>query len=114
MVLADCTVRGATPSGWARAAISAMEQYGADRLVAEVNQGGDMIETILRTHAPAIPYKAVRAMTGKIARAEPIAALYEQGRVVHARGLQQLEQQMTSKSSLVTKYLRVTMYTNHL
>ena len=94
MVLADCTVQGATPSGWARAAISAMTQYGADRLVAEVNQGGQMVAEVLRQVDPLVPVKSVHASRGKVARAEPVAALYEQGRVGHVAGLDALEDQM--------------------
>lgn len=93
-VLADCTVAGASPAGWARAAISAMEHYGADRLVAEVNQGGQMVAEVLRQVDPLIPYKGVHASRGKVARAEPVAALYEQGRVRHMPGLDGLEDQM--------------------
>ena len=62
--------------------------------MAEVNQGGDLVETLLRQLDPMIPYKAVHASRGKIQRAEPIAALYEQGRVQHVRGLSALEDQM--------------------
>ena len=94
VVLADCTVQGATPSGWARAAISAMAQYGADRLVAEVNQGGQMVAEVLRQVDPLVPVKSVHASRGKVARAEPVAALYEQGRVGHVAGLDALEDQM--------------------
>ncbi len=94
VVIADRTVQGATPSGWARAAITAMEQYGADRLVAEVNQGGAMVGEVLRQIDPMVPLKSVHASRGKAARAEPVAALYEQGRVSHARGLDALEDQM--------------------
>lgn len=93
-VLADCTVKGASPAGWARAAIAAMETYGADRLVAEVNQGGQMVSEVLRQVDPLVPYKGVHASRGKTARAEPVAALYEQGRVKHLRGLGPLEDQM--------------------
>lgn len=94
VVLADCTVQGATPSGWAKAAIAAMEQHGADRLVAEVNQGGAMVGEVLRGIDPLVPLKSVHASRGKAARTEPVAALYEQGRVAHVRGLDQLEDQM--------------------
>lgn len=94
VVLADCTVQGATPSGWARAAISAMEQYGADRLIAEVNQGGQMVGEVLRGVDPLVPLTSVHASRGKVARAEPVAALYEQGRVGHVAGLDDLEDQM--------------------
>jgi phage terminase large subunit-like protein len=94
VVLADCTIQGATPSGWAKAAIEAMERYGADKLVAEVNQGGAMVGEVLRGIDPLVPLKSVHASRGKVARAEPVAALYEQGRVGHVRGLDQLEDQM--------------------
>ncbi|WP_152467041.1 DNA-packaging protein [Sulfitobacter sp. THAF37] len=93
-VLADATVQGATPTGWARAAISAMERFGADRLVAEVNQGGQMVGEVLRGVDPLVPLKTVHARRGKVARAEPVAALYEQGRVHHVRGLDPLEDEM--------------------
>jgi phage terminase large subunit-like protein len=95
-VLADCTVAGLGPSGWAKAAIAAMERFGADRLVAEVNQGGQMVAEVIRQVDPLVPYKAVHASRGKVARAEPVAALYEQGRVSHVTGaLGALEDQMT-------------------
>ncbi len=94
VVLEDASVAAASPSEWARAALDAMARHGADRLVAEVNQGGDMVESVLRQLDPMVPYKAVRASKGKVARAEPVAALYEQGRVSHCRGLGDLEDQM--------------------
>ncbi len=93
-VLADCSMGAASPMGWASAAIRAMEQFGAERLVAEVNQGGDMVEQVIRQVDPMVPFRAVHASRGKSARAEPVAALYEQGRVRHARGLSDLEDQM--------------------
>ncbi len=94
-VLADCTIAASSPSTWARAAVTAMEQYGADRLVAETNQGGQMVQEVIRQIDPLVPYKGVHASKGKVARAEPVAALYEQGRVRHARvGLDALEDQM--------------------
>jgi phage terminase large subunit-like protein len=99
-VLADCTIKGARPSEWAQAAISAMEQFGADRLVAEVNQGGQMVAEVVRQVDPLVPYRAVHATRGKVARAEPIAALYEQGRVKHVTGdLEKLEAQMNKMTS---------------
>ncbi|WP_246455635.1 DNA-packaging protein [Sulfitobacter aestuariivivens] len=94
VVLADCTVQGATPHQWARAAIRAMEHYGGDRLIAEVNQGGQMVAEVLRGVDPLVPIKSVHASRGKVARAEPVAALYEQGRVRHVAGLDALEDQM--------------------
>jgi len=94
VVLADRSVRGASPDGWARAALAAMEEFGADRLVAEVNQGGDLVRDVIRQIDPMVPYRAVRATRSKMLRAEPVAALYEQGRVGHKRGLGDLEAQM--------------------
>ncbi len=94
VVLEDASVTGASPEQWARAAIAAMERHKADRLVAEVNQGGDLVEGVIRQIDPLVPYRAVRASRGKGARAEPVSALYEQGRVAHLRGLPKLEAQM--------------------
>ncbi len=93
-VLDDATVRAATPDAWARVALAAMESWGADRLVAEVNQGGDLVQSMINQVDPLVPFKAVRASRGKVARAEPVAALYEQGRVSHRAGLGDLEDQM--------------------
>ncbi len=94
VVLEDATVSAASPAVWAEAAIAAMERHGAERLVAEVNQGGDMVESVVRQVDPLVPFRAVRASKGKVARSEPVAALYEQGRVRHLRGLATLEDQM--------------------
>ncbi|NVO55629.1 DNA-packaging protein [Rhodobacteraceae bacterium B1Z28] len=93
-VLADRTVQGVGPAGWAQAAIDAMDEFGGERLVAEVNQGGQLVEEVVRQVDPLVPFRAVRASRGKVARAEPVAALYEQGRVVHVAGLDALEEQM--------------------
>ncbi|MGF1550894.1 MAG: DNA-packaging protein [Paracoccaceae bacterium] len=93
-VLADESVAGLGPEGWARAVAAAYERWRADRVVAEVNQGGDLVESVLRQVAPDLPYRAVRATRGKRARAEPVAALYEQGRVFHVGRLDALEAQM--------------------
>lgn len=94
VVLEDASVQSAAPLEWVRAAIDAMERHSGDRLVVEVNQGGDLIEQILRQEAPNVPLKAVRATKGKGLRAEPVAALYEQGRVKHLPGLGKLEDQL--------------------
>ncbi len=83
-----------TPSEWASKALEAYGRHKADRIVAEVNQGGDMIEHTLRTYEPNVSYKAVHASRGKIARAEPIAALDCQGRIHHAGIFGALEDQM--------------------
>ncbi|MCT8160114.1 DNA-packaging protein [Pseudoruegeria sp. SHC-113] len=93
-ILRDASVKGASPAVWAGVVAEMAEAYGAERVVAEVNQGGDMVESVLRQVAPNIPYRGVRASRGKAARAEPVAALYEQGRVHHAAGLDTLEAQM--------------------
>ena len=95
VVLEDASVEGASPQVWAEAAIAAMERHSADRLVAEVNQGGDLIETPIRQIDPLIPFRSVHATRGKAARAEPVAALYEQGRVAHVPGLDALEAEMS-------------------
>lgn len=94
VVLEDASIQGASPSDWAKAALGAMKRHGAERLVAEVNQGGDLVETVLRQIDPLVPFRKVHATRGKAARAEPVALLYEQGRVAHAPGLEELEDQM--------------------
>lgn len=92
-VLADRSCR-LSPDGWARRAIQAYRDFGADRIVAEVNNGGDLVESVLRAVDPDIPYTAVHASRGKRVRAEPVAALYEQGRVTHAEVFPELEDQL--------------------
>lgn len=82
------------PEEWARRAISLYDKYQCDRIVAEVNQGGDMVETILRTIRPDISYSSVTATRGKAIRAEPVAALYEQGKIYHHGDLSTLEDQL--------------------
>lgn len=94
-VLADRSCRD-TPDGWARRAILAYHDYGADRIVAEVNNGGDMVEHTLRTIERRISYKRVTASRGKRTRAEPVAALYEQGKVSHVQAFEALEDQLVS------------------
>lgn len=93
-VLADWSVAGKSPRDWASLAAEAYDTFAADRLVAEVNQGGDLVETLMRQVAPAVAYRGVRARSGKRVRAEPVAALYEQGRVHHVGALPGLEDQM--------------------
>jgi len=98
-VLGDYTDRLST-QGWASKAIQLYHQYQADRIVAEVNQGGDMVRTTIHGEDATIPFKAVRASRGKFARAEPISALYERGIVKHVANppdgasLNELETQM--------------------
>lgn len=93
-VLADCSVEGASPEGWARAVANASEAWGADRIVAEANQGGEMVGAVLRAANIALPVRLVHASRGKAARAEPVAALYEAGRVVHCGAFARLEDEM--------------------
>jgi predicted phage terminase large subunit-like protein len=83
-----------TPEQWARAAISAYHRHKANLIVAEVNQGGAMVENTIRTIDRNVPYRAVHASRGKIARAEPVSALYEQGRVSHVGAFTELEDQL--------------------
>lgn len=94
MVLADRTVQGLTPVGWARVAIKAFFEFEADCIVAEVNQGGDMVKAVLAQVDAMVPVKAVRANRGKWVRAEPVAALYAQGRVGHIGMHEALEDEM--------------------
>lgn len=93
-VLDDMTVSD-TPARWARQAVSAYHKYQADRMVAEVNQGGDMVEHTIRTEDTTAAFKQIRATRNKQTRAEPIAALYEQGKVHHVGMFPTLEDQMT-------------------
>ncbi len=93
-VLEDLTCK-LSPDAWARRAIEAYYRHGADRLVAERNFGGAMVASVIRTADRQVAFKEVVASRGKSARAEPVAALYEQGRVSHVRGLDALEDQMT-------------------
>ena len=94
-VLADESFGPATPNEWARRAVAAFDQYEADSIVAEVNQGGDMVVSSIRTVRLDAPIKQVRATRGKHIRAQPIAALYEQGKVSHIGAFPDLEDQMT-------------------
>lgn len=94
-VLADYTCR-LSPDGWARRAVDAYHQHKADRIVAEANQGGDMVRTVLRTVDASVPVKLVHATRGKRVRAEPVAALYEQQRVFHTAVFPELEDQLVT------------------
>lgn len=93
-VLADRSVQGVSPEAWARAALAAMAEFDAERLVVEVNQGGDLVAQLVRQIDPLVALREVRATKGKWLRAEPVAALYEQRRITHARGLAALEREM--------------------
>jgi len=93
-VLADASVRKARPERWARAVAGAARAWQADRVVAEANQGGAMVESVLRAAELALPLRLVHASRGKVARAEPVAALYEAGRVRHAGCFPALEDEL--------------------
>lgn len=93
-VLGDHSLKG-TPDEWARAALAAYHQHKANRVVVEVNNGGDLVTHTLHTVDAHVPITSVRASRGKVARADPIAALYEQGRVHHVGAFAALEDQMT-------------------
>lgn len=92
-VLADRS-RHSTPQTWGAAVANAFSEFECDRVVAEVNNGGDLVELILKGFNQRMPYKAVHASRGKIVRAEPIAALYERGLVHHVGTFGELEAQM--------------------
>jgi phage terminase large subunit-like protein len=86
----------ASPDVWAKACVTAYYDYAADRIVAEVNNGGDLVEVVIRTVDKSISYKKVHASRGKAKRAEPIAAIYEQKRAHHVGSFPKLEDQMCS------------------
>lgn len=85
-----------SPSAWAKKACEVFAQWDADAIVAEVNNGGEMIRHTINTVAPSVPVRQVRASRGKVRRAEPIASLYEQGRVHHVGQFNELEDQLTT------------------
>lgn len=93
-VIADDTIAGATPSIWAAKAIALWRRVEADALVAEVNQGGEMVRSVINEVDAGVPVISVRAHRGKYLRAEPVATLYEQGRVKHAGAFPALEDEM--------------------
>jgi phage terminase large subunit-like protein len=87
------------PDQWARIAVNAYHRWCADRIVAEANQGGQMVEAVLRQVEKNIPYRAVHASRGKAIRAEPISALFEQGRCHIVGTLPELEDELCAFSS---------------
>jgi len=93
-VAADATVSGMSPEGWARVAASAAERWGADRIVAEGNQGGAMVTSVLRAADIRLPVTIVHAWNGKSARAEPVAALFERGAARFAGAFPELEDEL--------------------
>jgi hypothetical protein len=97
-ILADYSLK-ASPDGWAREAIKAYHRHHADRIIAEVNNGGALVEATVRMVDPNVSYRAVHASRGKAVRAEPVAALYEQRRVHHVGTFPMLEDQMSAFTS---------------
>lgn len=91
-VLADFTCH-VSPDQWIKKAIAAYHEFEADAIIGEVNNGGDLIKTLLKTQDETVPFKSVHASRGKATRAEPIVSLYEQARVHHVAGLSKLEDQ---------------------
>ena len=91
-ILDDCTLN-ASPDGWGKKVVAAYYKWGADRIIGEANNGGDMIEYVIRTIDRNVSYRKVHATRGKLLRAEPIAALYEQGRIHHVGYFGDLEDQ---------------------
>jgi len=92
-IMRDSSFR-ASPDVWARKAINLYNEFKADRIIAEINNGGEMVELTLRTIDDDISYKGIHASRGKIARAEPVGALYEQGKVHHVGMFQELEDEL--------------------
>ena len=97
-VLDDRSVSNSKPDLWARRVISAFHDWGADRVIGEVNNGGDMVEDVIHTRDPTIPVKMVHASRGKWTRAEPISSLYEQGKIHHVGFFKDLETQLCTWS----------------
>ena len=94
VVLEDASVQGLGAAGWAARAVEVFRRHGADRMVAEANMGGELVAAVIRQQDAFLPLTLVHASKGKAVRAEPVAALYEQGRVSHLPGLARLEAQM--------------------
>ena len=93
-VLADHSVKGRSPEGWASAVSAAAIAWGADRVVAEANNGGDMVVSTLQAADVTMPVKKVSASRGKVARAEPVAMLYEAGKAFHVGAFPELEDEL--------------------
>ena len=93
-VLADCSVERASPAGWSARVAAAAEAWGADRVIAEANNGGDMVEAVLKAAGAALPVRLVKASRGKVARAEPVAHLFEAGQARFAGRFPELEAEL--------------------
>ena len=93
-VLADLTSQGDTPAGWSARVVAAYRRYSANRVVAESNNGGEMVADVLRQCEANLPIRSVTATRGKFLRAEPVAAAYERGMVHHVGVFARLEDQL--------------------
>ena len=93
-VLEDASVRGLSPEGWARAVARCATRHQADRVIAEKNQGGNMVASVLRAADAGLPLALVHASQGKVKRAEPVATLYEAGKVSHVGAFPDLEDEL--------------------
>jgi hypothetical protein len=98
-VLEDCTVK-AGPQTWGNIATTAFDRHRADVIVGEINYGGAMVEAVIRAARPRTPFKAVTASRGKVVRAEPFSALYEQGKIRHVGYFRELEDELAGFSTL--------------
>ncbi len=103
VVLEDATGKMSTKT-WARRVINLYDKWDANEVVAEVNQGGDLVDDVLKNECESVKVVKVRASKGKLARAEPVSQLYELGRVAHVKGLDDLEEQLTTYIPLDAKY----------
>jgi phage terminase large subunit-like protein len=92
-VLEDASLKG-TPEDWAKVAVKMYRKWSADKIIAEKNQGGEMVSSVIKAQDRTVPVKLVHASRGKVVRAEPISTLYEQGRVHHVGRFDKLEDQM--------------------
>lgn len=101
-ILEDLTLKE-SPAGWAKVALDAYKRWGADRIVVETNQGGDLVETVFRSINANVSFQGVRASKGKFSRAEPVAALYEQNKISHIGTFAALEDQMAEYNPMTAK-----------
>ena len=96
VVLADCSAAGLSPRGWARRVAATARAWDADRVIAEANNGGEMVEEVLRASDSGLPVRLVHAARGKGARAEPVALLFEARRCLFAGAFPELEDELTA------------------
>ncbi|PHR94325.1 MAG: ATP-binding protein [Robiginitomaculum sp.] len=102
-VLHDGTLQGLSPERWAKHAVAMWEKWDADYILVEINQGGEMVKSVFNAIDAHIPIRTVYASRGKVARAEPVAALYEQGKVKHVGNFPELEDELCALGTLSSK-----------